>query len=197
MSLASTMEGLQEVVNEEQALIRRLARRDRQAMGELYDRFSRPIFAYLVRLIGDPAVAEELLQETMLLAWQKASTFRGDSQLSTWLFGIARNLARNTQRRRSRLSTMSLEDETSLVGSEGVASPAGQRLDLAQALARLSPEHREVVHLVLVHGFTYDEAAEIIGCPVGTIKSRLFYARRQLRNWLQACTEGPPEPCPE
>ena len=73
----------------------------------------------------------------------------------------------------------------------------GWRLDLAQALARLSPEHREVVQLVLVHGFTYDEAAHIIGCPLGTIKSRLFHARRQLRGWLQACTEPPPEPCPE
>ncbi len=188
MSLASTMEGLQEVVNEEQALMRRLAHRDRQAMGEFYSRFSQPLFAYLVRLIGDPAVAEELLQETMLLAWQKASTFRGDSRPSTWLFGIARNLARNAQRR-SQPSTVSLEDETSLAGSEGVASPAGRRLDLVQALARLSPEHREVVQLVLVQGFTYDEAAHIVGCPVGTVKSRLFYARRQLRGWLQACTE--------
>jgi RNA polymerase sigma-70 factor (ECF subfamily) len=175
-------------VNEEQTLMRRLAHRDRQAMGELYGRFSQPLFAYLVRLIGDPAIAEELLQETMLLAWQKASTFRGGSRLSTWLFGIARNLARNAQRR-SPLPTVGLEDETSLAGSEGIASPAGQRLDLAQALARLSPEHREVVQLVLVHGFTYDEAAHIVGCPVGTVKSRLFYARRQLRSWLQACTE--------
>ncbi len=188
MSLAGTMEELQEVVNEEQALMRLMARQDRQAMSELYGRFSRPLFAYLVRLIGDPALAEELLQETMLLAWQKAATFRGDSRLSTWLFGIARNLARNAQRR-SRLSTVSLEDETSPVGSEDVASSAGRRLDLTQALARLSPEHREAVQLVLVHGFTYDEAAEIIGCPVGTIKSRLFYARRQLRSWLQ---EGVP-----
>jgi RNA polymerase sigma-70 factor (ECF subfamily) len=196
MSLASTLEGLQEVVNEEQALMRRLAHRDRQAMSELYGRFSRPIFAYLMRLMGDPAVAEELLQETMLIAWQKAGTFRGDSRPSTWLFGIARNLARNTQRR-SHLPTVGLEDETLLVGSEGVASPAGRRLDLAQALEGLSPEHREVVQLVLVHGFTYDEAARIVGCPVGTIKSRLFYARRQLRGWLQACTEVPPEPCPE
>lgn len=196
MSLASTMEGLQEVVNEEQALMQRLAHRDRQAMGELYGRFSRPLFAYLVRLIGDPAVAEELLQETMLLAWQKADTFRGDSRPSTWLFGIARNLARNAQRR-SPLPTVSLEDETSLAGSEGITSPAGRSLDLAQALARLSPEHREVVQLVLVQGFTYDEAAHIVGCPVGTVKSRLFYARRQLRSWLQASTEVPPEPCPE
>lgn len=188
MSLASTMERPQEVVNEEQALMRRLADRDRQAMSELYGRFSRPLFAYLVRLIGDPAVAEELLQETMLLAWQKAGTFRGDSRPSTWLFGIARNLARNAQRR-SQPATLSLEDEASLVGSEGIASPAGRRLDLAQALARLSPEHREVVQLVLVHGFTYDEAAHIVGCPLGTIKSRLFYARRKLRSWLQACTE--------
>jgi RNA polymerase sigma factor (sigma-70 family) len=186
MSLASTMEGLQEVVNEEQALMQRLAHRDRQAMSELYGRFSQPLFAYLVRLIGDPAVAEELLQETMLLAWQKADTFRGDSRPSTWLFGIARNLARNAQRR-SQPPILSLEDETSLVGSEGVASPAGRRLDLAQALARLSPEHREVVQLVLMHGFTYDEAARIVGCPPGTIKSRLFHARRQLREWLQAC----------
>ena len=131
-----------------------------------------------------------------MIAWQKAGTFRGDSRPSTWLFGIARNLGRNAQRR-SQPPPVSLEDETSQAGSEGVASPAGRRLDLAQALARLSPKHREVVQLVLVHGFTYDEAAHIVGCPVGTVRSRLFHARRQLRGWLQACTEVPPEPCPE
>ena len=174
------------------ALVARMARGDRAALAELYARHQRPLLRYLGQLTPDAGLAEELLQDTFAAAWQSARAFEGRAAARTWLFGIARRRAHDAFRRR-RLPTAG---EDALAGVEdaepGPEAHALRRADaeaLAAAIARLPVIHREVVILNFVDGLRYDEIAEVVGVPVGTVKSRLSHAKRALRGLMQ-----PPAP---
>ena len=164
-------------------LIRRIKQQDREAFADLYQRHHRPLMAYIGRLVGDPAVAEELFQELFLAVWQTAGRFRGHSSVRTWLYRIAYNQAVSWLRKKRPL----LWDEPppALAASaeplpELRASQAIQREQIQSALEYLTPDHRAVVELTFYHQMSYREIAEIMNCPVGTVKSRMSYARRQM-----------------
>ncbi len=179
------------VVDDRQVL-RRIAAGDRQALAELYVRYQRPLFSYLLQLTPDYGLAEELLQDTLVAVWKSAHSFEGRSSVQTWLIGIARRQAHNTLRQRK----LPLIDEADL---EGLASPAPEsedftlawvaRDELVAAFKQLASIHREVLLLIFVHELSYHETAEILDVPVGTVKSRLSSARRALRALLDAREE--------
>lgn len=176
-------------------LLARIARGDRDALGALYDRYQTPLFHYLLRLVGDRALAEELLQDTLVAVWTSAATYAGRSAVQTWLIGVARRQAHNTLRRRA----LPRADEAELASlpapdpaTEDAALAGVRREELAVALARLAPAHREVLVLTFVHGLSYLEMAEIVGVPEGTIKSRLSNAKRALRALLEESKETEP-----
>jgi RNA polymerase sigma-70 factor (ECF subfamily) len=128
--------------------------------------------------------SEDVLSETMFTVWKDAPRFRGDSKPRTWLYRIARNKAIDLIRKRPAAPL-------SLVGDSNATARADDvdlRLSLEQALAALSPDHREVVELTFFHGLSYDEIARVVGCPVNTVKTRMFWAKRKLRALL-----NPPE----
>jgi len=136
--------------------------------------------AYAVSLSGSFHVADDLLQETMLKAWSAAESFTPGSNLRAWLITILRNTYFSQYRRRGR----EVSDEDGVYSSK-LATPPNQEgaLDLADfqiALAKLAPEHRDVLLMIGASGLTYEEAAEICGVAVGTIKSRLNRARARL-----------------
>ncbi len=172
----------------DEALVERIARGDRNALAELYARYRQLLFAYLFHLTGDRAIAEEVLQETLVAVWRSAGSFRARSSARTWLIGIARRQAHNVLRR----ATLPTVDETE---AEGVASDNGDpealalaaidRQVLASAIGRLAPHHREVLLLTFLHGLSYEETAGVLGVPVGTVRSRLSHARRVLRGLLE------------
>jgi RNA polymerase sigma-70 factor (ECF subfamily) len=171
-------------------LLARVARGDRDALARLYDRYQAPLFYYLVRLAGDPAQAEEILQDTLVAVWKSAASFEGRSSVQTWLVGIARRQAHNTLRRRSlpRADVAELEVLPAAdPAPEDVALASATRAELVNAMARLAPAHREVLILAFVNGLSYLEMARVVGVPEGTIKSRLSNAKRALRTLL----EGP------
>lgn len=127
--------------------------------------------------------AADVSQETFLTAYKVLKNFRGESSLSTWLFGIANNECRRESRKNS-VQPIQLEIDIEWSPGENSEGSIVDRYALQQALSKLSADHREVVILHEIEGRTYEEAAEILGVPVGTVKSRLHHAFQQLRRSL-------------
>jgi RNA polymerase sigma-70 factor (ECF subfamily) len=157
-----------------------------EAFNELYQRFEIPLYNYIFSLVHEEAVAEDLLQEVFVAAWNSAGRFRGDAKVRTWLFHIAHNKSVSWLRRHRKHTT--LEDLDEMVGS---GDPENQMLEtwrntqMRCALDKLSPQHRAVVELAFYYELSYNEIAKIVGCPVGTVKSRMNHARRYLSIMLQ------------
>jgi RNA polymerase sigma-70 factor, ECF subfamily len=170
------------------ALVRRMAAGDELALDELYARHGRRLYAYAIRLTGSESRAEDVVQESLIAAWKAARGFRSQSRATTWLLGIVHNQALNATRRRQ-LPTEAI-DETFDPPDE--AERPDERLAVADrrrlldvALGELSPEHRAVLDLVFYEGLPLAEVAAVRGCPVGTVKSRLSYAKSYLRRALE------------
>jgi RNA polymerase sigma-70 factor (ECF subfamily) len=135
-------------------------------------------------LAGQTADADDLVQVVLERALARSAQWRPDAALDKWVFAIARNAWRDEWRARSRAQHLFAPEEAGeMVADDGAALPA-QRLELAQAMAALPPDHREVVALVLVEGLSYDEAATMLEVPVGTVTSRLARARASLQALL-------------
>src|SRR6266481_6776003 len=167
----------------DEMLIRRIAEGDQLAMRTLFGRYRVPLYRWLLRLVGDEALAEDLLSDVFLDVWRQAASFEARSSVSTWLLAIARNKALSARRRRT---DAELDDElaSSLVDPaddpELVLQKKNRAEVLRQSLARLSLEHGEVIDLVYYHGKSVKEVAEIIGIAEATVKTRMFYARKKL-----------------
>lgn len=170
------------------ALLARVATGDREAFRRLYAHYHRRLHRFLMRLTRERQVAEEVINDTMLVVWQHAADFRGASRVSTWILGIAYRRALKTLERSRNVSAQDV-----IVAS--AALPDGATLDallhsaemhdwIDSALAQLSPEHRMVIELAYFLGLSCEEIAEIVRCPVGTVKTRMFYGRERLRQVL-------------
>jgi RNA polymerase sigma-70 factor, ECF subfamily len=178
---------LMSATDPDRELIRRLAAGEEAALRTLYATHGRRLYAYALRLTGQPAVAEEVLQDSLLAAWNGARSFRGEARALTWLLGIVHRQALNATRRKQ-LPTRELAEASEVAGEgagpEAQVQTVEQRRAVRIALAGLSREHRAVLELVFYQGQSLAEAASICGCPVGTIKSRLSYAKARLRDAL-------------
>ena len=167
----------------DEVLIRRIANGDQLAMRTLCSRHRLAIYRWLLRLVDDEALADDLLSDVFLDVWRKATSFERRSSVSTWLLAIARHKALSARRRRS-------DVELNAELASTVADPADnpelvlQKKNreelLRHSLARLSPEHGEVIDLTYYHGKSIKEIAEIVGINEATVKSRTFYARKRL-----------------
>jgi RNA polymerase sigma-70 factor (ECF subfamily) len=165
----------------DEALVRRVAQGDERALSELYDRYSRPVYATGVRLLGDASLAEELVQEAFTNVWRGAGSFEPErARFTTWLYRIARNRAVDLDRKRRVRPVSAGEDPLRVVpgGPEPEAGVDGW--DLARALTRISDEHREVLTLAYFEGLTQREISRRTGVPLGTIKSRTTAAIKNL-----------------
>ncbi|GAA3449757.1 RNA polymerase sigma factor [Dactylosporangium matsuzakiense] len=173
----------------DESLVRLIAAGDAGALGRLYSRYERGLFGYLHRLAGDRMVAEEILQDTMLAVWRSAGTFAGRAKVSTWLFGIARRQAHNRLRGRGAPAPSGIElaeRPDGGAGPEELAIAAAGGTPVAAAIDRLPAHHRDVIALVFVAGLPLADVAEVLGIPVGTVKSRLYHARSAVAAALNA-----------
>jgi RNA polymerase sigma factor (sigma-70 family) len=170
----------------EQSLLQRIAERDRPAFDALYRIYFPRLTRFLDRMTRLPHVVEEVLDDTMIVVWERPTAFNGRSKVSTWIFGIADRKALKALRAFD-APVESDADET-WAPSEGAPENLLQRRQvgvvLVEALARLSPEQRAVVELTYFHECAYGEIAQIVDCPVDTVKTRMFHARRRLRAML-------------
>lgn len=157
-----------------------------EAFNELYQRFEVPLYNYILSLVHEEAVAEDLLQEVFVVTWNSAGRFRGDAKVRTWLFHIAHNKSVSWLRNHHNHTTY--EDLDEMLGSgdpESLMLESWRNTQMLRALDKLSPQHRAVIELAFYYELSYDEIAKIVGCPVGTVKSRMNHARRYLSIILQ------------
>ena len=171
-------------------LLERIGRQDQAAFRELYTAFSRRVHAYVLNMLKDSARAEEVLVDTMYEVWRAPSRFRGESQFSTWLIGVARNKALMVYRgRRADEVHDDLDDIAETTPSDSPDAfaqlAAKQRTQGVRAcMDKLSDEHRECMHLVFYEGYSLAEVAEVQNCPENTVKTRLFHARQKIKACL-------------
>jgi RNA polymerase sigma-70 factor, ECF subfamily len=164
-------------------LVNRIAAGDKLAMQALFARHRTGTYRWLLRLVHDEALAEDLLSEVFLDVWRQADRFEGRSSVSTWLMSIARFKALSALRRRTE-DELTEEIEGTLADTANDPEAALQEKNrselLREALTRLSPEHREIIDLVYYNEKSISECAEILGIPAATVKTRMFYARKKL-----------------
>lgn len=165
-------------------LIARIGAGDRKAFEELYNLYHRRMARFLTRLTRRYDIAEEVINDTFWVVWRKAHTFRGDSQPSTWILGIAYRKARNAFRASARLAEQNLEATELPLTTESSSSTEELRDWLGQALAQLPVEQRLAVELCYELGHSCEEISVIMSCPVNTVKTRLFHARAKLQKLL-------------
>jgi RNA polymerase sigma-70 factor (ECF subfamily) len=175
--------------SDELALVERCRRGDPRAFEEVYRAHAGRLYSVACRMVGNPADAEDLLQDIFLAAHRKLDSFRGDSALGTWLYRLATNLCLDHLRSRAaRTSQMTdaLDDEPSLAdrSSRGLADRALARVDLERALAQLPEGCRAAFVLHDVEGLEHREVAEVLGVAEGTSKSQVHKARLRLRTLL-------------
>lgn len=158
---------------------------DHGAMMELYDLYYPRLTRFLYRLVQDPEVIEELVNDVMLAVWQKSAQFRGDSNVSTWILGIAYRKGLDAARKMNRYRQIlgQFTDITSTESASEVEKINADR-DLNRLLGNLSTDQRAVAVLSFEFGYSYPEIAEILDIPVNTVKTRMYYARRTMQSSL-------------
>jgi RNA polymerase sigma-70 factor (ECF subfamily) len=168
----------------ESELISKIARGDRRAFEELYNLYHRRLARFLTRLTRRYDIAEEVINDTFWIVWKKAGDFRGESQPSTWILGIAYRRARNAFRSSARGGSAENLDVLLDPPTDEPMKAEELRDWLVQALGQLPVEQRLAVELCYELGYSCEEISAIMGCPVNTVKTRLFHARAKLQKLL-------------
>jgi RNA polymerase sigma factor (sigma-70 family) len=172
--------------SEEIGLLHQIAGRDRGAFDRLYRIYYRRLARFLEHIVRHPHLIEEIVNDTMLVVWTSAGRFNQASRVSTWIFGIAYKTALRALRRTGRVQETDEDYDIAVSDAtpEHLLAARQRQQRITQALGTLSREQRAVVELTYYHGCPYHEIAEILGCPVDTVKTRMFHARRKLKPLL-------------
>lgn len=157
--------------------------RDRFALTELYTRYKHAVGAFLQRSTFQAKLVEEIYNDVMLTVWQKASGFRGESKVSTWIFAIAYRQRLTHVRKESRHTQMHTDNLPNEVPDD---SKESLNETIRAAISELSDQHRTVIDLAYFHGYSISEIAAIVDRPQNTVKTRLFYARQNLKATIEA-----------
>jgi RNA polymerase sigma-70 factor, ECF subfamily len=173
----------------DEELFRRIRAGDNLALQTLYGRHHVKVFRFAMRLLRNEQSAEDIVSEVFIDVWRNPNGFEGKSQAATWLLAITRNKAYSLLRKKKEDqidedSASEIEDEAD--DPEVVMQKASKGDLLRACIARLSVEHREVIDLVYYHDKSVEEVALIVGAPEGTVKTRMFHARKKLSELAQA-----------
>ncbi|HEY2961541.1 MAG TPA: sigma-70 family RNA polymerase sigma factor [Pyrinomonadaceae bacterium] len=181
------------LMNSSADLVTRVCAGDAEAFRLIFERYSRPVISFVYDMVNDRALAEELTQETFVRAYRAIRTMRRDTKLSTWLFGIARNVARESLRARARAASyIDLADKSVLDLSDNKPVPVDGVLSkelndvIRRSLAELDEDKRLVFTLKVLHQCSYDEIAEITGFSLAKLKTDLHRARVEMRRRVGA-----------
>ena len=165
---------------QERDLLARVGNRDEASFQHLYEDFAMRIFRYALTLLRDQHLAEEVVQETMITVWSKAGTYSGRSRVSTWIFGIARHKAHDILRNekkggRTPEKAVTIDDPAPVIECQ-------ERVQAA--IEGLPPDQREIIFLTFYENLHYSVIAELLGIPEGTVKSRMYHAKKKLAEAL-------------
>jgi RNA polymerase sigma-70 factor (ECF subfamily) len=179
------------------ALLARIASGDRHALHSLYTTYYHPLLRFIYRITGRLDLAQEGVNDVMLVVWRNSRSFGGRSSVSTWIMGIAYRkalkLLASSRRWTDRFSGAPFEEVIERSDALAEHSDDGDLRDLLdEALRHLSAEHRAVVELTYFYGCSYEEIAAIAACPVNTVKTRMFHARAKLKKLLPALGKDTP-----
>ena len=169
-------------------LLASIADGGRTAMHILYSRHNVRVYRFILRIVRDSSIAEDLVSQVFLDVWRTARQFEGRSQVSTWLLSIARFKALTALRQR-RFEDIDQEEVREIADNSETPEASLERSTtsaiLRACVAKLSPAHREIINLVYYHEKSVEEVGQIIGIPQSTVKTRMFYARKQLAELLR------------
>ena len=169
-------------------LLNRIAKGEKLAMQALFARHNVRVYRFVLRLVGDQTIAEDLVSEVFIDVWRNADRFEGHSQVSTWILAIARFKALSALRRRKDLE-LDQDEAAAIEDTADDPEIAMQKKDrvaiLRECMSHLSHDHREIIDLVYYHEKSVDEVAEIVGVPKNTVKTRMYYARKRMSELLQ------------
>jgi RNA polymerase sigma-70 factor (ECF subfamily) len=178
----------------DEELVARSVGGDAESFNELILRWERPIYALAYRTIGREQDARDVCQETFLRAFRALPGFRGQSKFSSWLYRIALNLCRDWARRERRSPVVDAPEDVDLMDLAAAAEPSESVEDIVvrrdeirgveRAMARLPEEQRTAIVLKEYHGLTFQEIADLVGCPLSTVKTRLYQGLTVLRREL-------------
>ena len=160
---------------------------NQHAFEVLYHRYEKRVFRYLLTMVTDAILAEEILVEVMLAVWKGLTTFQGQSKVSTWIFGIAHHKAVDGLRKVTSQQRRSIPIENIVESPDPHDGPLeetnkNQLAELTnQAMMNLSSDHREILHMTFFEGQSYPEISEILDIPVNTVKTRVYYAKQQMK----------------
>ena len=170
-------------------LLESIADGNRTSMHILYCRHNVRVYRFILRIVRDATTAEDLVSQVFLDVWRTAGQFQGRSQVSTWLLSIARFKALTAMRQR-RFEDIDQEDVRQIADGCDTPETSLDRSDtsaiLRACVQKLSPAHREIITLVYYHEKSVEEVGQIIGIPQSTVKTRMFYARKQLAELLRS-----------
>lgn len=171
----------------EAALIQRVTQKDQRAFETLYRIYHPRLVRFMSLVTARSTIVEEAVNDTMLVVWNRAHTFNGQCKVSTWIFSIAyRTVCKALRWQDTPADPLDMDEHASDdPGPEGMSNAREMQAVLARALDSLSHEHRNVVVLTYFHDLPYAEIAQVMDCPVDTVKTRMFHARRKLRVLLQ------------
>jgi len=175
---------------EERALLKAIATGDAKALERLFARAETRVFRFLMRMVKNQAIAEELLNEVFLSVWQNAHRYEGRSEPMTWMLSIAHNKAMSVLRKRTEVLGIAEEAGRNLVAEDDTPDVAAQKQDksakIKACIAELSADHRTILDLVYYQEQSVADVAEVLGIPEATVKTRMFYARKKLSELLLA-----------
>ncbi|MBT4162801.1 MAG: sigma-70 family RNA polymerase sigma factor [Gammaproteobacteria bacterium] len=178
---------------EDLKLLQRIAAKDKIAFEKIYRKFYPRLTRYLSRMMRRPDMVEEVVSDTLFVVWEKADSFQGRSKVSTWITGISYLKGIKAL---DKLKTMpeqhadDLQDNDPIPDSHDLIHKVGLEEWLINGLDRISADQRSVVELTYFSGHSYKEIAEIMQCPVNTVKTRMFHARRRLAKLLPLLEVG-------
>lgn len=177
---------VQPLALDETRLIARIVARDLRAFEQLYRIYHPRLSRFLINILRRPQLVEEALNDTLMVVWKRPESYNGMSKVSTWIFAIAYRTALKARSRNDEpMEDHDADSRVSLeVGPEQAMGHRQVQAILSTAMGQLSAEHRAVVDLTYFHEAGYREIAEILDCPVGTVKTRMHHARRHLREML-------------
>ena len=175
---------------EDLKLLQRVAVKDKIAFEDMYSRFYPLLSRYLSRLIRRPEMVEEVVNDTLFVVWEKADQFQGRSKVSTWVIGIAYLKGIKTLDKLRRVPDQHADElDDNIEETNDLISKLGLQEWLISGLDLISADQRSVVELTYFFGYSYQEIAETMGCPVNTVKTRMFHARRRLAKLLPQLQE--------
>ena len=166
-------------------LINKIANKEEAALEALHKLYYPRLIRFLYRLTNDKEHIVEIVNDVFFIIWKNAGQFRGGSSVSTWIFGIAYKKGLQNLSRSKNIVTLANKESTDLESASASIDEEFAERNNKQLLQQLNPQHRAVMELTYQFGYSYKEIAAIVGCPENTIKTRMFYGRKRLREIMQ------------